>query len=268
MISILTNKHNLVALGFYNAFKTLYKTVHLITYPVDYRLIKDSKIVIINDFTKLAFITFQKDMIVLLLKKNENYEKKLISENIKYYNIEEYSNDKIYEDYIKKERFMYIKENQIIMPYFSIYTKSVILLNYKNNLLKKKIEEFDHNNIIIFKNHKRGMIKSLKIKKLKRFTCLNKHQEEKLIKDNNIIQSFSDINKFDTKSITYMSLGSISMTNSVLTKKHIKNTILNGDIKDIVYFNIERKHNIIENIQEIYNNYTFEKYVIILNKLL
>jgi len=268
MISIITNKNDLIGLGFYNAFKTLYKNVNWITYPSEYSLIKDSKIVIINDFSKLESIIMDKKMIIILLKPQPIFEIKLKSNDIKYYIIEEYSNDKSFDDYILKEKFMYMKDNHIIMPYLSIYTKNNILFNYKNNLFNKNIEEFDYNKIIMIKNRKKGMIGNLKIKKLKILNNINKHQERKLIEENNIFQSFSDINKFDSKSLSYMSMGSLSMTNSIITKMYVNNVILNGNIKDIEEFNIERKSKLIENVQEIYNNYTFEKYVIILNKLL
>ena len=268
MISIITNKNDLTSLGFYNAYKTLYKTVNWITYPSEYSLIKDSKIVIINNFERLELISLKKNTIVLLLKPHTIFEKELVKNHIKYYIIEEYSSDISFDNYIIIEKYMYIKNNHIIMPYFSIYTKNHILFNYKNNLLNKKIIEFDHNKIIMIKNRHRAMIKDLKIKKIKIFNRLNKFQERKLIEENNIFQSFSDINKFDSKSLSYMSLGSVSMTNSFLTKMNVKNTILDGDKNDIKYFNIERKDKLIENVQEIYNNYTFEKYVIILNKLL
>jgi len=268
MISIITRKNDLISLGFYKAFKTLYKDVNFITYPNEYCKIKDSKIVMINNFDNLNLISLNKKTIVLFLSKNIIYENKLITENIKYYNIEEYSNDKSYDDYINTEKFMYIKGNKIIMPYLSIYTKSEILYNFKNNLLNKEINDFDYTKIYMIKNHIKGVIKNLKIKKLKIINRLNKYQEKKLIEENNIFMSFSDIDKFDSKSLSYMSLGSLSMTNSIINKLYIHNTILNGDINDIKDFNNQIKYNLIKNVQDIYNNYTFEKYVIILDKIL
>jgi len=49
MISIITNIDDLIALGFYKAFKILYKDVFFIVYPSQYRLMKNSKIIIINN---------------------------------------------------------------------------------------------------------------------------------------------------------------------------------------------------------------------------
>jgi len=277
MISIITNKDDLIALGFYKAFKTLYKDVFFIVYPSHYHIMKNSKIIIINNFDNVDKILINKNTKYILLEEHRSLEKKLKKLNIIYYRIFEYDNNFLYDDFEIKEKFMYLKDNIIIMPYMSIYTKNEIMFNYKNNLLlKKENYYFDKDKIIMIKNrNNKEKKKYKKLPKLKIFNYINSLQEKNLIQDQNLFISFSDPNKFDYRSLSYISLGSLSITNSLLNNKHFDNII---DIKTISTnlrykvkiekFNSNFKKNIIENIQIIYNNYTFEKYVKVLDKIL
>jgi len=277
MISIITNRDDLIALGFFKSFKTLYKDVFFILYPSQYHLMKDSKIIIINNFDHVEKILINKNTKYLLLSEHHSFEKKLKKLNIVYYNIFEYDNDFLYDDFEIKEKFMYLKDNTIIMPYMSIYTKNEIMFNYKHNiLLKKENYYFDQNKIIMIKNRNHEERKKYKkLPKIKIFNYINSLQEKNLIQDQNLFISFSDPNKFDYRSLSYISLGSLSITNSLLNNIHFDNII---DIKSIgtnlrykvkiEKFNLNFKKNIIENIQIIYNNYTFEKYVKVLDKIL
>jgi hypothetical protein len=269
MISIITNTNDLIALGFYKAFKILYKDVFLIVYPSHYHLMKNSKIIIINNFDNVQNILIDKNTKYILLEDNDFLEKKFKKLNIKYYRIFEYDNDFLYDDFEMIEKFMYIKDNIIIMPYMSIYTKNEIMFNYKNNILiKKENYYFDQNKIIIIKNRNKEK-KKYKLPKLKIFNYLNSLQEKNLIKDQNLFISFSDSHKFDYRSLSYISLGSLSITNSLLNNMHFDNIININNYKDnIDKFNLNFKKNIIENIQIIYNNYTFEKYVKVLDNCL
>ena len=268
MISIISNPNDLITLGFYKAFKVIYNDVFLITYYSQYKQMKDSKIIIINRFDNVMNIIYDKNKKYIILNRNKKIEKIFKELNIKYYIIYEYDDDFSYDNFIQKEKFMYIMDNIIIMPYFSIYTKNEILFNYKNNILLKK--EFNRkNDIIMIKNDHHEERKKYKLPKLKIFNCLSSIQEKKLIVDHNLFISFSKPNKFDCKSISYMSLGSLSITNSLLNKKYIFNSIPLDDFKNnIKNFNYNFKSNLVMNIQEIYNNYTFEKYVKILDKIL
>jgi hypothetical protein len=275
MISIISNKDDLIAIGFYKAFKILYKDVFFVVYPSQYHLMKDSKIIIINNFDHVENILINKNTKYILLNEHRSLEKKLKKLNIKYYNIFEYNNDFFYDDFEIKGKYMYLKDNIIIMPYMSIYTKNEIMFNYKN-LLKKENYYFDKDKIIMIKNrNNKERKKYKKIPKLKIFNYINSLQEKNLIQDQNIFISFSDPNKFDYRSLSYISLGSLSITNSLLNNKHFDNIIdiksisTNLDYKvKIEKFNSNFKKNIIENIQIIYNNYTFEKYVKVLDKIL
>ena len=268
MISIISNKDDLIALGFYKAFKILYKDVFFIVYPSQYRLMKNSKIIIINNFDNVQNILIDKNTKYILLEDNNFLEKKFKKLNIKYYRIYEYDNDFLYDDFQMKEKFMYIKDNTIIMPYMSIYTKNEIMFNYKNNILiQKENFYFEKNKIIIIKNRNKKEKKKYKLPKLKIFNYLNSLQEKKLIQDQNLFISFSDPNKFDYRSLSYISLGSLSITNS-LNKMYFNIININNYEDDIDKFNLNFKKNIIENIQIIYNDYTFEKYVKVLDKIL
>ena len=143
------------------------------------------------------------------------------------------------------------------------------MFNYKNNILiQKENYYFDKDKIIMIKNRNKKEKKKYKLPKLKIFNYLNSLQEKKLIQDQNLFISFSDPNKFDYRSLSYISLGSLSITNS-LNKMYFDNIIDINNYKDnINKFNLNFKKNIIENIQIIYNDYTFEKYVKVLDKIL
>jgi len=268
MISIISNPNDLITLGFYKAFKTIYKDVSLIIHHFQYKQMEDSKIIIINRFDNVMNIIYDKNKKYIILNRNKKIEKIFKELNIKYYIIYEYDDDFLYDGFIQKEKFMYIMDNIIIMPYFSIYTKNEILFNYKNNISEKEIFN-KKNDIIMIKNNHHEERKKYKLPKLKIFNCLNPIQQKRLIVDHNLFISFSEPNKFDYKSISYMSLGSLSISNSLLNKKNIFNSIHIDDFKNnIKNFNYNFKSNLVMNIQEIYNDYTFEKYVRILDKML
>jgi len=268
MISIIANKDDIISFGFYKAFKTLYKDVFFIAFPSQYHLMINSKIIIINNFDNIEEIIIKKEKKYVLLKKNELMEKKLKNLQITYYIIEEYINTKLYVDYDMKEKFMYMKENIIIMPFMSIYTKNEILYNYKNNILLKKEKNLNEEKMIMIKNRNKKELKKYNLPKLKIFNYINSIEEKKLISDINIFVSFSNPNKFDYKSLSYMSLGSLSLTNSLLNKIYIPKIISMNYKEDIKKFKEKFEKYQIKNIQEIYNNYTFEKYVKVLNKIL
>lgn len=272
MISIISNPNDLITLGFYKAFKTIYSDVSLITYISQYKQMKDSKIIIINKFNNIMNIIYDKNKKYIILKRNEKIEKIFKELKINYYIIYEYDDDFSYDNFIQKEKFMYIMDKIIIMPYFSIYTKNEILFNYKHNIVRNIVEKENFNkknDIIMIKNDHHEERKKYKLPKLKIFNCLSSIQQKRLITDHNLFISFSKPNNFDCKSISYMSLGSLSITNSLLNKKYIFNSIHIDEFKNnIKNFNYNSKQNLIMNIQEIYNDYTFEKYVKILDKIL
>jgi hypothetical protein len=268
IISIISDKNNLISFGFYKAFKTLYKDVFIIYYPSQFSILDKSNIIIINSFNNIEKMIISKNKKYVLLKKNEEMENILKKSNCIFYKIFEYDQDFLYKDYDMIAPFMYMKNNFIIMPYMSIYTKNEILFNYKNNILINKNDDFDKDKMIMIKNNNGKLIKQNKLPKLKIFNYLNNLQQKKLIEDFNIFVSFYNPNKFDYKSLSYMSLGSFSFTNSKLNKQYIPKTIGINFEKDIRKINKDSKKYQIKNIQEIYNNYTFEKYIKILNKFL
>jgi len=274
MISIISNKDDLIAFGFLKAFKTLYKNVFFIAYPSEYHLMKNSKIIIINNFDYIENILIDKNTKYILLKEHHSLEKKLKKLNIIFYRIFEYDNNFLYDDFEIKEKFMYLKDNTIIMPYMSIYTKNEIMFNFKHNiLLKKDNDYFNKDKIIMIKNKNPNEWKKYKnLPKLKIFNYINSLQEKNLIQDQNLFISFSDPNKFDYRSLSYISFGSLSISNSLLNNMYFDNIIdINSNLHykvQIEKINSNFKKNIIENIQIIYNNYTFEKYVKVLDKIL
>ena len=148
------------------------------------------------------------------------------------------------------------------------------MFNFKHNiLLKKDNDYFNKDKIIMIKNKNPNEWKKYKnLPKLKIFNYINSLQEKNLIQDQNLFISFSDPNKFDYRSLSYISFGSLSISNSLLNNMYFDNIIdINSNLHykvQIEKINSNLKKNIIENIQIIYNNYTFEKYVKVLDKIL
>lgn len=252
MILIISKKNDLVSYGFYRAFRTIYKDVKII-YNEKQMINLDYKTLIINNFDFFDKIPIKKEYKYILINENCLFENKLKNININYLIIKEYSTQYDLTNFKKIDNYMYISNNIILMPYCSIFTKNEILWHYKKKIIiQKKIP----NKVYTYDNI-RFTNELIKIDYIKNN---NKNIEEmvnNLFNYKNIYITDYDKNKLNYKSISYMALGNYTMTNSNLNE--IFYTFNIGKI-DKVDFN-----KIVQNIELIYNDFTFEKYVKILN---
>lgn len=256
MILIISKKNDLISYGFFKAFKTIYKNVDIIYNSSKLNDLNKYKIIIINNYDFYDKIKLNNNLLFLLINENCLFQNILNNNNIKYYIIKEYSNDINFNNFNKLDKYMYYDDNIIIIPYCSIFTKNEILWNYKKKIiLNKKIP----NKIITFDNLNNKY--SNKIIKLN-IEKINLNSIDNIINkynNNNIFLSFYDNNKFNFKAISHMAFGNYSISNSNV---HDIFNIIN--INDLNNKNIEF-NKIIENIQIIYNDFTFEKYIKIIN---
>jgi len=255
MICIISKKNDLISYGLYKAFKTLSKNVEIIYNEVELKKLKNIKIYVINNYDFIEDIDISNESKYLLINENCIFENRLNINKCKYYIIKEYSKQINLSDYKKINEYIYTNNNIIIFPFCSIFTKNEILWNYKKKFIKNKNIK---NNILTFDNinidHKKKL-KNIKYQKI------NLNSIENIIthsKNNQIFLSTYDHNKFDYKSISFMAMGNFSITNSELNKNIFN--ILEYDIN----YNLDL-HKIIQNIQLIYNDFTLEKYIKIIN---
>jgi len=255
MISVISHKHDLISYGFYKGFKTIYKDVDIYYNEGNINKIVNSKIILINNYDFFDKIPINKNTIYVLINENCIFETKLKNENCKYFIIKEYDSSINYNNFKKLDKYCYINNNIIIIPYGSIYTKNEILWNYKKKLIKKKSITYKINTF-----------DTIPTEYIKDITYLNYEKINLKTIDNillystksEIFLSFSNKNRFDYKSITFMSFGNLSMTNSILNNKNFN--ILNMDNKNPLKFD-----KMVQNIETIYNDFTFEKYVKLIN---
>lgn len=257
MILIISQKDDLISYGFYNAFKTIYKYVDMVYTDFQIDTKKNYKIILVNNYDFIYKIPLNTNTKYILINENCIFENRLKIKNIDYIIVKEYSSLLDLTNFKKIDNFMYHSNNLVIMPYCSIFTKNQILWHYKKQIITKKIIP---KNILTYENTN-NIVKDLigtkydksNIKKVD--TIVNKCYNEK-----NIYITDYDSNKIDYKSLSFMALG-----NFVMTKRNVNNTItlkLGEDIKKVDL------NKIVQNIEIIYNDYTFEKYVKLLNYFL
>lgn len=251
MILILSKKNDLISYGFYKGYRTIYKDVKIIYTKKQLFNLNNYKTIIINNYDFYNDIPIKDNIKYILIDENCLFENKLKNNNIHYYIIKEYSKDIDLSNFKKIDNFMYISNNIILMPYCSIFTKNEILWHYKKKIIKDKIIP---TKFITYDNLKDYYRKSLN------YITINNKDIEKMIfnlfNTKKIYISTYDINKFNYKSLSYMALGNYSMTNSNNSNCYILNI---GDNKKVDF------NKIIQNIEIIYNDFTFEKYIKILN---
>lgn len=258
MICIISHKNDLISYGFFKAFKTLYKNVIIVyNHKQLTNITDDIKVFLINNYDFFDNIPIIKTCKYLLVNENCMFENKLNNNDCKYFIIKEYSDKINYEkdNFKKYEKYLYHNNKIIVIPYGSIFTKNEILWNYKKQIIvdKKMINE-----IILFDNINSQYIKDLINIKYTKINNKNIDNILNYIKTNKIFLSFYDNDKFDYKSLSVMSFGNFSITNSLLTKK-------NMNILEISNNNILDFYKIVQNIEIIYNDFTFEKYVKLIN---
>ena len=253
MILIISKKDDLISYGFYNAYRTIYKDVKMIERENELDNL-EYKIVIVNNYNFYNDIKVNKKTIYILINEHVLFENKLKNNNVKYFIIKEYSSLIDITNFEKIEKYCYKSNNLILMPFCSIFTKNQILWHYKKNLIIKKnipknIISYDNTTSIskelIHLNYTKSNIKHIK-------TIIDKLYNEK-----NIYLTNYNGNKIDYKAISYMALGNYVMTKSKIDELYTLK--LKDDIKKI---NLDR---IVQNIEIIYNDLTFEKYIKILN---
>lgn len=256
MILILTKKDDLISYGFYYAYKTIYKYVDIIDHISQYKE-KKYNFVVINNFDFCDKIKLDNSTKYILINENILFENKLKNNNCKYVIVKEYSSLINLDGFKQLDKNMYHSNNLIIMPYGSIFTKNQILWNYKKDLIKNKIIP---KNIKTYENTS-SIAKELigikydKINIKKVSSILDKCKNNKFIYITNY-----DPNKIDFMGLTFMAYGNYVMRgNKQCDLYTLKFT---DSIKNV---NLNR---IVQNIEIIYNDYTFEKYVKILNYFL
>lgn len=257
MILIISKKNDLISYGFYNAFKTIYKNVDMIYTDFHFDTLKDYKIIIVNNYDFLYKIPINIKTKYILINENCIFENRLKVKNINYIIVKEYSSMIDLTDFKKIDNYMYNLNNLIIMPYCSIFTKNQILWHYKKQIITNKNIPINivtyENTIDIAKKLIELKYEKSNIKKLD--TIINRCYNEK-----NIYITNYDSDKIDYKSLSFMSLG-----NFVMTDRNVNNTITLKLAEDIKKVNLNK---IVQNIEIIYNDFTFEKYVKLLNYFL
>lgn len=257
MILIISKKDDLISYGFYNAFKTIYKNVDMIYTDFNIDILKNYKIILVNNYNFIYKIPLKKDAKYILINENCIFQNRLKTKNIDYIIVKEYSSVFDLTNFKKIDNYMYNSNNLVIMPYCSIFTKNQILWHYKKQIItKKNIPK----NIVTYENTNNLAKKLIGLKyeksNIKKVdTIVNRCYNEK-----NIYITNYNSDKLDYKSLSFMSLG-----NFVMTNRNVNDTItlkLGEDIKKVDL------NKIVQNIEIIYNDFTFEKYVKLLNYFL
>lgn len=253
MILIISKKNDLISYGFYKAYKTIYKYVDIIYDKTQINKDKEYTQIIINNFEFFDNIPINVNIKYILINEYCLFENKLKNNDIKYLIIKEYSKNINFDNFNKLDKYMYQDNNIVIFPFCSIFTKNEILWHYKKFIIKnKKIPK----NIITYDNTSNFAKDLVKINYKKNIYDINKLIDLSF-NDKNIYLSFYDINKFDYKSISFMALGNYSMTNSNIDENFYVFKI--GQLENVDF------NKIVQNIEIIYNDFTFEKYVKVLN---
>lgn len=254
MILIISKKNDLISYGFYKAFKTIYKNVDIIYDIKQLFDINKYKSIIVNNYDFANKLPIIDNLKYILINENCLFENKLKNNNINYLIIKEYSIQYDLSNFKKIDKYMYFNNNIVIMPFCSIFTKNEILWHYKKNLIiNKKIPEC----LLTYENLNMNdvvKINYIKINKKNTEDIINKCFNEK-----NIYLNTYDVNKFNYKSISFMALGNYTMTNS-----NIDDIFYTLNFKNDTQIDFNK---IVQNIELIYNDFTFEKYVKLLNTL-